>query len=62
MKVYLKTNETIQYAHKLEEQIQGQIEAGFVSYGFYEDNFGGRRPLDPYIHTFIATKAVKLEK
>lgn len=58
---YLNGNQTIEYAHTLENQIQGQIDAGFVITGFYEDDFGGNRIIDQYIKTFIATRAVKLE-
>lgn len=46
------------WSHTLEEQIQGQIEAGFAIIGFYED-IGGTA-LDKYIPTSIATKAIKL--
>ena len=42
----------------MEEQIQGQIEAGFAIIGFYED-IGGTA-LDTYISSSIATKAIKL--
>lgn len=58
---YINSNQTIEYAHTLEDQIQGQIEAGFVIMGFYEDDFGGTRILDKHIKTFIATKAIKLK-
>ncbi|SDM49941.1 class I SAM-dependent methyltransferase [Sediminibacillus halophilus] len=56
---YIRSNQTIEYAHTLEDQIQGQIDAGFAITGFYEDDFGGTRILDQYIKMFIATKAVK---
>lgn len=46
------------WSHTLEDQIQGQIEAGFAIIGFYED-IGGSA-LDQYINSSIATKAVKL--
>ena len=46
------------WSHTLEEQIQGQIDAGFAIVGFYEDT--GGTALDGYISTSIATKAVKL--
>ena len=46
------------WSHTLEDQIQGQIEAGFAIIGFYED-IGGSA-LDQYINTSIATKAIKL--
>ncbi len=58
---YINSNQTIEYAHTLEDQIQGQIEAGFVITGLYEDDFGGTRILDKHIKTFIATKAIKLK-
>lgn len=46
------------WSHTLEEQIQGQIEAGFAIVGFYED-IGGTA-LDKYINSSIATKAIKI--
>ena len=46
------------WSHTLEDQIQGQIEAGFAIVGFYED-IGGTA-LDQYINSSIATKAIKL--
>ncbi|MBY6036633.1 class I SAM-dependent methyltransferase [Fictibacillus nanhaiensis] len=55
-----KSDQTIEFAHTLEDQIQGQIDAGFVITGFYEDDFGGNRMLDKYIKTFIATRATKV--
>ncbi|UOQ85790.1 class I SAM-dependent methyltransferase [Gracilibacillus salinarum] len=56
---YIHSDQTIEYAHTLEDQMQGQIDAGFAITGFYEDDFGGSRILDKYIKTFIATRAVK---
>ena len=58
---YINSNQTIEYAHTLEDQIQGQVAAGFVITGFYEDDFGGTRILDKHIKTFIATKAIKVK-
>lgn len=46
------------WSHTLEDQIQGQIEAGFAIVGFYED-IGGT-VLDQYINSSMATKAVKM--
>ena len=46
------------WSHTLEDQIQGQIEAGFAIVGFSEDN--GGTALDKYIHSSIATKAMKI--
>ena len=52
-------NAAVEYGHTLEDQIQGQLEAGFVLTGFYEDTFGGERLLDKFCPSFIATRAVK---
>ncbi|HDR8144668.1 TPA: methyltransferase, partial [Bacillus cereus] len=43
---YIDSNQTIEYAHTLEDQVQGQVEAGFAITGFFEDDFGGTRILD----------------
>jgi SAM-dependent methyltransferase len=53
-------NEPVCFGHTLHDQIQGQIEAGFLIAGFYEDNNGGGDLLDPYMDTSIATRAIKL--
>lgn len=58
---YIESGNTIEFFHTLEDQIQGQIDAGFVIAGLYEDDFGGRRPLDEFIKCFVATKAVKIK-
>ena len=44
------------WGHSLEDQIQGQIAAGFVISGFYED--AGASLFNNYINTSMATKAV----
>lgn len=49
---------TVEFGHTLEDQIGGQIDAGFVITGFYES----RRDDDPianYIPSYIATRALK---
>ncbi len=55
----IKNKETLEFGHSLEDQIGGQIKAGFVIAGFYEDTTGGDL-LDPHISTMIATRAIKL--
>lgn len=50
--------EPLEFGHSLEDQIGGQLKAGFLLSGFYEDSAGGDL-LDPYIDTFIATRALK---
>lgn len=54
----LKAGEPLEFSHTLEDQIGGQIDAGFVLAGFYEDR-GPDRPLNQYIPLFVATRAGK---
>jgi SAM-dependent methyltransferase len=50
----------LEFSHSLEDQIGGQIEAGFVINGFYEDYWDDEATkLNKYTPTFIATKAFK---
>jgi len=56
---YIDSDQTIEYAHTLEDQIRGQMDAGLVLTGFYEDDFGGSRIVDKHIKTLIATKSIK---
>ncbi|MFE4570915.1 class I SAM-dependent methyltransferase [Paenibacillus chitinolyticus] len=49
----------LEFGHTLEQQLQGQIDAGFLIAGFYEDTFGGEKLLDRYTNSFMATRAVK---
>lgn len=55
---YIEDEQPLEFSHTLEEQIGGQLAAGFVLTGFYEDAWAGRM-LDAYMPTFIATRAVK---
>lgn len=50
--------ESVCFGHSLTDLIQGQIDAGFLISGFYEDS--GSDALSKYIDTFFATKAIKL--
>jgi SAM-dependent methyltransferase len=50
--------DTLQFSHTLTDQIGGQIEAGFLITGFYEDHQPGH-PLAAYMATHMATRAVK---
>lgn len=51
----------LEFSHTLEDQIGGQIAAGFVITGFYEDyeSEGEGSYLRDYLPTFIATRAMK---
>lgn len=57
-KLVLDQGEPICFGHTLEDQIKGQLDAGFLIAGFYEDESGST--LNRYINTGIATKAIKL--
>lgn len=54
-------DEPVEFAHLLEDQIGGQLEAGFYLTGFYEDGREGN-PINEIMPTFIATRALKPEK
>ena len=49
----------IQFSHTLEEQIGGQLKAGFILTDLYEDTNGEGRLHDLNIKTFLSTKSVK---
>lgn len=49
----------IQFSHTLEEQIGGQLEAGFVLTDLYEDTNLEGRLHDYHIPSFLATRAIK---
>jgi hypothetical protein len=55
---YYGEDAALDFGHTLGEQIGGQIKAGFVISGFYEDIFPGVL-ISNYISSFIATRAVK---
>jgi SAM-dependent methyltransferase len=48
----------LEFGHSLDDQIGGQIEAGFFIHGFYEDRWPDH-PVDKYLSTFMATRARK---
>lgn len=49
----------IQFSHSIEEQIGGQLKAGFILEDIYEDTNGSGRLHDLNVPTFFATKAIK---
>lgn len=55
---YIDDEQPLEFSHTLDDQIGGQLAAGFVLTGFYEDYWHGRA-LDEYMPTFMATRAVK---
>lgn len=58
---FTERNDPLEYSHTLAEQIGGQIAAGFVIDGFFEDSCGPDEgdPIADYIDSFIATRATK---
>jgi SAM-dependent methyltransferase len=55
---YTDKNEPLAYGHTLDDQIGGQLAAGFVLTGFFEDR-DPTHPLARYLPAFIATRAVR---
>lgn len=51
----------VEFGHTLSDQIGGQLEAGFLLTGFFEDGYAdsGTDPLSKFMESFIATRAVK---
>lgn len=55
----LKNDWGLQFSHTLEEQIDGQLQAGFQLCDLYEDTNGEGNLHDHHIPTFIATRCIK---
>ncbi|MCH2183126.1 MAG: class I SAM-dependent methyltransferase [Mariniblastus sp.] len=56
----IDANEPMEFGHTLTDQIGGQIDAGFVISGLYEDNWQiQEEPLSPYLDSFMATRATR---
>lgn len=56
----IRKKEPLEFSHTLEEQIGGQIAAGFCITGLYEDYWGDTTSLfDQYMPAFIATRGLK---
>lgn len=52
--------DALEFSHSLDAQIGGQLAAGFVIAGFYEDHWETRAtPLDTYMPTSMATLALR---
>ena len=58
---YLETGAPLEFSHTLEDQIGGQLDAGFVLTGLYEDGYaaGEGDLLNAFTCPFIATRALK---
>jgi SAM-dependent methyltransferase len=56
--IYVKKGEPLVFGHTLEDQIGGQIAAGFAITGFYEDSWE-KSPLHGFLDVYLATRALK---
>lgn len=61
MKLLLKEDDGIQFSHTLEEQIGGQLKAGFLLTDLYEDTNGFGRLHELNIPCYFATRAIKIK-
>jgi SAM-dependent methyltransferase len=58
---YTDKGEPLAFGHTLEDQIGGQIDAGFTIAGFFEDSWTeDKSPIHKFLNCFVATKAMKL--
>jgi len=55
----LREKEVLEFGHSLEQLVGGQLAAGFVVTGFYEDSWGTGELIDRYCSSFVATRALK---
>lgn len=52
----------LEFSHSFDDQIAGQIEAGFIIAGFFEDKWDNEAtPLNAYMSTSMATLAIKAD-
>ena len=59
----IESGQPLEFGHTLEDQIGGQLSAGLVITGFYEDRYRPTEgdPISQFMSTFIATRATKPE-
>jgi SAM-dependent methyltransferase len=58
-RLFIDAEEPLVFGHTLEAQIGGQLEAGFVISGFYEDYHDDSEALARHLPGFAATRALK---
>ena len=59
LKTLKEDDSGVQFSHTMEEQIGGQLKAGFTLVDIYEDTNGEGYLHELNIPTFIATKSIK---
>lgn len=57
---YIRAGEALEFGHTLTDQIGGQLDAGFVITGFFEDRWEGQPPAK-YTATYVASRAVNVQ-
>ena len=58
----ITNGEAVEFSHSLDDQIGGQLAAGFTIAGFYEDRWSDEAtPLNAYMSTSMATLAIKAD-
>ena len=56
----IEQGQALEFSHSLDDQIGGQLKAGFTLGGFYEDRWdNSATPLNQYMPTSMATLAIK---
>ena len=60
MKQLMEDDDGVQFSHTIEEQIGGQLKAGFTLTDIFGDTNGYGRLQELNIESYIATRAVKL--
>lgn len=62
LQAWMAEGNALEFGHSLDAQIGGQIAAGFVIAGFYEDRWeAAATPLDRFMPTSMATLAIRQE-
>lgn len=63
-RLFLDPVRPVEFAHTLSDQIGGQLDAGFLLAGMYEDRYAESEDdlLSRYIDSFMATRAVKPDR
>jgi SAM-dependent methyltransferase len=58
---YIESGTPLEFSHTLEDQIGGQLDAGFLLTDVFEDAFADEKedPVSRYMPSYIATRAVK---
>ncbi len=60
-RLVLDRGRPLEFSHTLADQIGGQLDAGFLIDGFFEDRYANpeRDPISRFVDTFLATRAIK---